>query len=101
MSHMQPEIIYGEWYEIDGDCGTEFVPADIVGDLPDGGHDRWGAPPPKLADYLESRRIVSWQRIAGYGARMSAPGYLDCTAWAVYETEEEAEDNLQEMYGND
>ena len=37
----------------------------------------------------------------GYGARLSAPGYLDCTEWAVFETEDEAREYLEEMYPDD
>ena len=32
----------------------------------------------------------SWENIKGYGARLSAPGYLDCTEWTVFDTEDEA-----------
>ena len=38
------------------------------------------------------------QRIVGYGARLSAPGYLDCTDWCVFDTEQEAIDYLAETY---
>lgn len=34
-------------------------------------------------------------------ARMSAPGYLDATEWAAFDTREEAEDYLIEMYYNE
>ena len=40
----------------------------------------------------------SWANIKGYGARLSAPGYLDCTAWAVFDTEQEAREYLEENY---
>ena len=40
-------------------------------------------------------------RIKGYGARLSAPGYLDCTEWGVYDTKAEAKAALDEMYGDD
>lgn len=32
----------------------------------------------------------------GYGARFSAPGYMDCTDWNVFETEEEAEQYFED-----
>ena len=35
---------------------------------------------------------------SGYGARLSASGYLDCTDWAVFDTREEAEAYLVETY---
>jgi hypothetical protein len=33
----------------------------------------------------------------GYGVRLSAPGYLDCTEWEVFETEAEAEERGKEL----
>ena len=45
--------------------------------------------------------IESIEIVSGWGARLSAPGYLDCTEWSVYETEEEARADLAEMYGDD
>ena len=42
-----------------------------------------------------------WENVMGYGARLSAPGYLDCTEWAVFETEDEAREYLEEMYPDD
>lgn len=38
------------------------------------------------------------QRVTGYGARLSAPGYMDCTDWCVFDTEQEAIDYLEETY---
>jgi len=35
--------------------------------------------------------------VEGYGARMSAPGYLDCTEWAVFDTPEKANEYLDEI----
>jgi len=37
----------------------------------------------------------------GFGARLSAPGYLDCTEWAVFDTLEEAREYIQEQYNVD
>lgn len=45
--------------------------------------------------------VQSWENIEGYGARLSAPGYLDCTEWDVFETEQEAEEYLKENYPED
>ena len=39
---------------------------------------------------------------AGWHARLSAPGYLDCTDWiGPYATEDEALEALYELYGDD
>ena len=43
----------------------------------------------------------TWENVKGYGARLSAPGYLDCTAWDVFETKQEAREYLEEMYPED
>jgi hypothetical protein len=43
----------------------------------------------------------SWENIKGCGARLSAPGYLDCTEWTVFDTEDEAREYLEEMYPDD
>lgn len=42
------------------------------------------------------------ETVFGWSARLSAPGYLDCTDWTgVFETEEEAVAALDEMYPDD
>lgn len=33
----------------------------------------------------------------GYGVRLSAPGYLDCTEWEVFDTEAEADAMAKEL----
>jgi len=43
----------------------------------------------------------AWKNVKGFGARLSAPGYLDCTEWAVFETEEEANQYLDELTEDD
>lgn len=53
-----------------------------------------------MSNYCEGT-IQEWETIRGYGARLSAPGYLDCTEWTVFETEQEALDYLEEMYEED
>ncbi len=54
----------------------------------------------QLSDYCEGT-IQEWKTVRGYGARLSAPGYMDCTEWSVFDTPEEAEKYLDEMYGDD
>ena len=42
------------------------------------------------------------ETVAGWFARLSAPGYMDCTEWqGPYETEEEALAGLAETFGDD
>ncbi len=104
---MQPEVVEGDWYEIDGAEGTVFLPIDILGTIP------------AVEDYLnrdddeitdDVARALSefvmgevWtiEKRHGFGARLSAPGYLDATDWSVYDTEEEARADLEQMYGDE
>lgn len=87
---MQPEIVQGDWYNIDGDNGIESYPAEYF----------------YLADCIEDYENMSgsevWESktVTGYGARLSAPGYLDCTEWSVFETELEAIQFLLETYAD-
>lgn len=104
---MQKEITDKQkWYEIDGPQGREFVPADLVG-TEDEELNRFiegemkGPVPEALAQYCENTEAWTIERTEGYGARMSAPGYLDCTDWSVFDTPEKAEKHLDEMYGDD
>ena len=46
----------------------------------------------------EFEQIWEARTIEGYGARMSAPGYLDCTEWSVFDTEEEAYTYINNAY---
>jgi hypothetical protein len=131
MAFMEPQIEFGKWYEIDGPAGTEFIPADLVGSVtiekPDGAkrvttptlddlqeYDRvMGRAaedegdsvrfpiPSLLKDFCENREAWRIDLVEGYGARLSASGYMDCTEWSVFETEKEARDYLEEMYGNE
>jgi hypothetical protein len=50
----------------------------------------------KIRAYVEGKPL-SWENVKGYGARLSAPGYLDCTEWTVFDTEEEAKAFLDDM----
>jgi len=91
MSFMEKQITRKcQWYRVETSAGTEFVDADAVGKQEVADSDG-------LKDYCEGRPI-SWELIEGYGARLSAPGYLDCTEWAVFDTSEEAEEYLEENY---
>lgn len=54
----------------------------------------------KIQPYTEGTPM-SWENFKGYGARLSAPGYLDCTEWTVFDTEEEAREYLAETYPED
>ena len=54
----------------------------------------------KIQQYTEGEP-QEWENVKGYGARLSAPGYLDCTEWDVFDTEKEAQEYLEENYPED
>lgn len=97
------------WYAIDTESGVWFIPAEDV----DGG---------KLADafdggfvldvdefehadtflqYTEGSKLQGISVRLGYGARLSAPGYLDCTEWSVFDTVKDAEEYLDSEYSEE
>ena len=85
---MAPEIEEGEWWEADSkDGGTYSYPAWIVSKRE--AADDCGA---KMCDV---------RKVTGFGARLSASGYLDATDWTVYATEDDAIVALVDMYGDD
>jgi hypothetical protein len=109
MSFMQRQITNEQaWIEVETTHGTEFIDAVSLGlNL----RDSQTATHPltdkvrelaisKLSDYCEGT-IQEWKTIQGFGARMSAPGYMDCTEWSVFDSEVEANAYLDEMYCDD
>lgn len=96
MTHMQKQVVCGRWFRIETTCGTETVDADGFVDV---------VPAGDLADYLEGKPLDpddTVSALAGWCSRLSAPGYLDCTAWGgVHATREAAERELDDMYGED
>ncbi len=103
MAHMEPEIVYGQWILVDGPAGTEHIEADLVGQVEEypkpgqpgtgdePGGERQPIPiPDELQAYVENTTAWEIKVVSGWGARLSAPGYLDATPWTVFETEEEA-----------
>jgi len=110
MSNLMQRQITGleNWIKVETTYGTEFIRvADVslfVRDSqtvthPMSDEDR-DATIEKIRPYVEGKP-QSWENIKGYGARLSAPGYLDCTEWTVFDTEDEAREYLEEMYPDD
>ena len=109
---MKPQIEFGEWLEVDGACGIEAIPADMIGGVSwmkyDVDYDTDCMEEDSdlrnvldaLEDFIESNvdDVTSIQLIEGYGARLSAPGYMDSTSWTVFKTREDAEEFLREEY---
>jgi hypothetical protein len=108
MSNFMQRQVTGlqNWLRVETTHGTEFVSiADtslFVRDSetvthPMSDEDR-DATIEKIRPYVEGKP-QSWENVKGYGARLSAPGYLDCTEWTVFDTEDEAREYLdREMY---
>lgn len=88
MSFMKPQYEHALWYEVETTHGTEFVPANLVGDKKGREY---------LEPYLEGE-YISHEMRTGVGARLSAPGYMDCTSWTVFDTKEEARAYIEETY---
>lgn len=92
---MNPEIKFGMYFEVETNHGSEIVPSDVCG--------RTAATHVEaLLNYLEGKPMDEDELCEvkeGYLARMSAPGYLDCTEWSAFKTEKEAKDFLEEAYG--
>lgn len=104
MAFMQKQITAKQtWLRVETTQGTFFVdgglhlnvsncPADEVENNP-----IWAS---TVRQHVEGEP-QSWEWIKGYGARLSAPGYLDCTEWTVFQTQAEAEQYLEETYPDD
>ncbi len=97
MGFMQPQVYKDSFFRVETTAGTEIVPSDVQGRTVATHVDA-------MLDYLEGAPLDPDALIEceeGYVARMSAPGYLDCTAWAAFKTAQEAVDYLQDMYGEE
>ena len=92
-----------QWLQIDGNQGTTFVAAEDVTDsgLKIGESTDDEETLDLYSDYYEGSEIQTVGLIEGYGARLSAPGYMDCTEWSVFKTEAEAQEYLNENYPED
>ena len=106
MSFMEKQIEFGKWIEVDTTHGIFFIPANMVGTLEydEENEEYTDEAKKRLLPYLEVFKIEDIHSIEerkGFGARMSAPGYLDCTEWSVFDTEQEAEQYLDDYYGDE
>jgi len=105
---MQRQVtVLQNWLRVETTHGTEFVSiwetSLFVRDSETVTHpmsDARDATIEEIRPYVEGKP-ESWENIKGYGARLSSPGYLDCTEWTVFDTREEAETYLDEMYPDD
>jgi hypothetical protein len=76
-------------YKVDGDQGTEVFPAEYF-TIKQARNEYAG----KRIDEVTVRK--DW-----YGARLSAPGYMDATDWSCFDTEEAARQYLAEKCSSD
>jgi hypothetical protein len=95
MQFMKPEISQDDVWQIETDDGsTEHVPFSVC---PEGTIDA-------LTEYVDGTidPDVPIERLRKrWIARMSAPGYMDCTDWTVHDSREDAEDYLIETYDDE
>lgn len=109
MSHMQPQITQKMlgWKVETLDAGTCYVPGDVVQvprniaqDVPlqrDADFDLFDLLAGRLADYVDGRKFEEIEVVRLYFARLSAPGYLDCTEWCGFNTLKEAREYLRDL----
>jgi len=97
---LQPQIVDEKWYQVDGPQGTEWVMADYVGEVDLSEFDDGGEQPipTMLRDFCDNDKAYNIQKVNGFGARMSASGYMDATDWCVFLDETEAYEYLAETY---
>lgn len=113
MSHLRHQAVHGLFLRVETLAGMTCIPADLVGvDEPfeevllgcDTSTDPVdGDMIDRMEPYLDpSTEVVSVECVEGWFARLSAPGYTDCTEWSgPFASGEEAYDYLAEMYGED
>lgn len=109
MAFMQRQITGRQtWLKVETTQGTEIVPSGLLGlhvrnsdcqaqPLTQAELDNYSK---QIHEYCEGIP-QSWENVMGHGARLSAPGYMDCTEWAVFDTVQEAEQYLDERYPDD
>ena len=89
---MKPQIVFDDWWMVGDGHETVYIPIDLVRDNPS---------PINFVPFLNSGHPphpYAYKIVQGYGARMSAPGYLDCTPWVVFEFEPDAKAYLRKNY---
>jgi hypothetical protein len=102
---MKPEIYEGDAYSVETNQGTFVVPADLasiemgIGQVLTDDDATFQSAKEALADFVEGD-IQEITMDHGWLGRYQAPGYMDATEWALYASKEEAEKELQDMYGD-
>lgn len=105
MAHMQNEITGKQFgWSLETKQGGFHVPGDVhpvpeylaAGKQIDAGDVVFDALAEMLQQYCEGE-IQAIEVVCGYFARLSAPGYLDCTDWTCYSTKGEAVRALRDI----
>ena len=96
MSFMQQYVGCEDYFEVLANRGERWiVPADMV---------RASPTLEDFAQFIEGSIDDDQdppERKTGWVARMTAPGYMDCTEWTAHATKEEARAYLTGTYGDD
>ena len=87
---MKKQIVYDRWFVVETTHGTQAIPQGLIGKTLHPTH-------AELAPFIEGE-VISVEVVDGYGARLSMPGYMDCTEWTVFDTPRAAMRFLKEMY---
>lgn len=111
-SFMAPVIEHAAYFEVETENGTEIVPGDIVSlpfnlNFAAGGRfyadacavETWKHFQRAFKPYVSGDEISEVAPRIGYICRLSASGYMDCTDWSAFDTEEEAAQYLIDTYG--
>ena len=81
---MEPEVYYAHFYRLESRGETVIVPADVL--------DEEISSMPDAVVHDEGMK---------HAVRLQRPGYIDCTEWELFDTEEEAEARAAEMSAED
>lgn len=100
MSFMQHETTsLTTWIEIDGTSGITYLEADTFPEIQRAINlDNQSEAEELAIDCYDGHQIFDVSLREGYGARLTAPGYLDSTEWSVFDTLQEAKDYLRDTY---
>ena len=98
---MKPQITeLQKWVQIDGTEGVVNVPIELLPQFEHMSNPELSTVNPGLDQYYNGE-IWEVDIVEGHGARLSMPGYMDCTEWSVYDSVEEARKGLEETYDID
>jgi len=104
---MRPEFWRDDVWVVETSIGTEYVPASVL-NRPGLHVHNTGITGADLAPYVEGTvqtdsndNPIAELKIGTWCARLSAPGYLDATDLAIFDTEDQAREYIAETYGDD